>query len=151
MDLINLDTAEPSELRTYLSENFGIDKAANTAREKLVAAILEQEQAVGISRNQDNSASEPAKTGAPTSEQREINKTPRVKVKISRDPNSKGNDDVYASVNGVAYILQREKVVEVPRPVYEVILQAQETRYEQDEAGNLLPRMVQSYPIRLVG
>ena len=74
-----------------------------------------------------------------------------MKVKISRDPNSKGNDDVYASVNGVAYILQREKVVEVPRPVYEVILQAQETRYEQDEAGNLLPRMVQSYPISLVG
>ena len=151
MELIDLNNAEPSELRTYLSENFGIDKAANTSRAKLVAAILEQEQAAGISRSQDTAASEPAKTGVTTTEQREINKTPRVKVKISRDHNSKGNDDVYASVNGVAYILQREKVVEVPRPVYEVILQAQETRYEQDEAGNLLPRMVQSYPISLVG
>ena len=60
MELIDLNNAEPSELRTYLSENFGIDKAANTSREKLVAAILEQEQAAGISRSHDTAASEPA-------------------------------------------------------------------------------------------
>lgn len=151
MELIDLNNSTPAELRKYLLENFGIEKATNVAREKLVAEIIEQEQANGITRDTTTAASSESVTGAPTAEQREINKTKRVKIKISRDPQSRGNDDVYASVNGVAYIVQREKVVEVPEPIYQVLLQATENRYEQTEEGLLVPRTVQSYPVSLVG
>lgn len=150
MELIDINNAQPAELRKYLLEQFGIEKATNTPREKLVAEILEQEQAAGVSRDASTAASSEAITGAPTTEQREINASKRVKIRISRDPNSKGNDDVYASVNGVAYIIQREKVAEVPEPIYQVLMQATEMRYEQKDDGTLVPRTVQSYPVSLV-
>ena len=57
---------------------------------------------------------------------------------------------MYVSINGVAYIIQREKVVEVPDPVYQVLMQATEIRYEQTDEGSLIPRTVQSYPVSLV-
>lgn len=150
VELINLNDAHAAELRKHLLDNYGVDKAANTAREKLVAEIVEQEQLAGISRDANDAASEAAVTGAPTTEQREINKAKRIKIRISRDPTSKGNDDVYASINGVAYIIAREKVVEVPEPVYLVLMQAQETRYAQKEDGSLVPMTVQSYPVSVV-
>jgi len=100
MELIDLNNAAPADLRKYLSENFGIDKAANTSRDKLVAEIIEQEQAAGVNRDAGNAPSAEAITGAPTAEQREINDAPRVKIRISRDPQSRGNDDVYVSING---------------------------------------------------
>ena len=137
MELIDINNAQPAELRKYLLEQFGIEKATNTPREKLVAEILEQEQASGINRDASSAASSEAITGAPTTEQREINASKRVKIRISRDPHSKGNDDVYASVNGVAFIIQREKVAEVPEPVYQVLMQATEMRYEQKDDGTL--------------
>lgn len=151
MELIDLNNATPADLRKYLADNFGIDKAANTSRDKLVAEIIEQEQANGINRDASTAPSAEAITGAPTAEQREINKEKRVKIRISRDPQSRGNDDVYVSINGVAYIIQREKVADVPEPVYQVLMQATEIRYEQADDGSLLPRTVQSYPVSLVG
>ncbi|AYO63690.1 TPA: hypothetical protein P2N00_000468 [Aeromonas salmonicida] len=151
MELIDLNNASPADLRKYLSDNFGIDKAANTSRDKLVAEIVEQEQANGVNRDASTAPSAEAITGAPTIEQREINEAKRVKIRISRDPQSRGNDDVYASVNGVAYIIKRETVAEVPEPVYQVLMQATEMRYEQHDDGSLIPRTVQSYPVSLVG
>ena len=151
MELIDLNNAAPADLRKYLSDNFGIEKAANTGREKLVAEIIAQEQANGITRDTNTAPISEAITGTPTAEHRELNNAPRVKISISRDPHSRGNDDVYAGVNGVAYIIQREKVVSVPEPVYQVLMQATEMRYEQAEDGSLVPRTVQSYPVSLVG
>lgn len=151
MELIDLNAAETSALREYLKDNFGVEKAANTSREKLVAAIIEQEQAQGITRQENTAPSTQALTGTQSTEKRELDKQGKVKIRISRDPHSKGNDDVYASVNGVAYIIQREKVVEVPESIYQVLLQATEMRYEQTEDGSLIPRTVQSYPVSLVG
>ena len=154
MELIDLNNAAPADLRKYLSENFGIDKAANTSRDKLVAEIIEQakeEDVTLIFANTNSPTDEEfAMYDKVTAEQREINKEKRVKIRISRDPHSRGNDDVYASINGVAYIIQREKVVEVPVPVYQVLMQATEIRYEQTDEGSLTPRTVQSYPVSLV-
>lgn len=150
MELIDLNNADATTLRKHLLETFGVEKAPNTSREKLVAAILEQEQAQGVDRQAGDAASQAAITGQSSTEKRELDKQDKVKIRISRDPMSRGNDDVYASVNGVAYIIQREKVVEVPHSVYQVIAQANETRYEQTEAGTLVPRTVQSYPISVV-
>lgn len=150
MELIDLNTSDKPALLKHLSETFGVELAANTSREKVVAAILKQEQAQGIDRQAGDAASQAAITGQSSTEKRELDKQERVKIRISRDPMSRGNDDVYASVNGVAYIIQREKVVEVPHSVYQVIAQANETRYEQTDAGTLIPRTVQSYPISVV-
>lgn len=150
MELIDLNTSDAATLRKHLLEAFGVEKPANTAREKLVAAILEQEQAQGVDRDAGDAASQAAITGQSSTEKRELDKQERVKIRISRDPMSRGNDDVYASINGVAYIIKRETVAEVPRSVYEVIAQANETRYEQTESGALVPRKVQSYPISVV-
>lgn len=150
MELIDLNTADKPALLKHLSETFGVELAANTSREKVVAAILKQEQAQGVDRQAGDAASQAAITGQSSTEKRELDKQQKVKIRISRDPMSRGNDDVYASVNGVAYIIQREKVVEVPHSVYQVIAQANETRYEQTEAGTLVPRTVQSYPISVV-
>jgi len=151
MELIDLNAAEPAELRKYLADNFGVEKAANTSREKLVVAIIEQEQAQGISRQEGSNASNLSLTGMATSEKRELDAQKKVKIRISRDPQSKGNDDVTVSINGVVYLMQREKVLDVPDSVYQVLLQASETRYEQTEDGTLVPRTVQSYPVSLVG
>ena len=82
MELVDLNNATPADLRKYLLENFGVEKAANTSREKLVAEILEQEQANGISRDATTAASAEAITGAPTAEQREINAAKRVKIRV---------------------------------------------------------------------
>ncbi|MGL6306872.1 hypothetical protein ACSZMF_14275 [Aeromonas caviae] len=150
MELIDLNTADKPALLKHLLETFGVEKPANTSREKLVAAILEQEQAQGVDRDAGDAASQVAITGQSSTEKRELDKQERVKIRISRDPMSRGNDDVYASINGVAYIIKRETVAEVPRSVYEVIAQANETRYEQTESGALVPRKVQSYPISVV-
>jgi len=150
MELIDLNTSDAATLRKHLLETFGVEKPANTSREKLVAAILDQEQAQGVDRDAGDAASQVAITGQSSTEKRELDKQERVKIRISRDPMSRGNDDVYASINGVAYIIKRETVAEVPRSVYEVIAQANETRYEQTESGALVPRKVQSYPISVV-
>lgn len=150
MELIDLNNSDATTLRKHLLETFGVEKAANTSREKLVAAILEQEQAQGVDRQAGDAASQAALTGQSSTEKRELDKQDKVKIRISRDPLSRGNDDVYASVNGVAYIIKRETVAEVPRSVYEVISQANETRYEQTEDGSLVPRTVPSYPISVV-
>ncbi|AUZ80855.1 hypothetical protein [Aeromonas sp. ASNIH1] len=150
MELIDLNNSDATTLRKHLLETFGVEKAANTSREKLVAAILEQEQAQGIDRQAGDAASQAAITGQSSTEKRELDKQDKVKIRISRDPLSRGNDDVYASVNGVAYIIKREVVAEVPHSVYQVISQANETRYEQTEDGSLVPRTVPSYPISVV-
>lgn len=151
MELIDLNTADAAALRKHLLETFGVEKAPNTSREKLVATILEQEKAQGVDRAESDAASLAAITGQSSTEKRELDAQERVKIRISRDPMSRGNDDVYASINGVAYIIKREVVAEVPRSVYQVIAQATETRYQQTEDGALVPRTVQSYPVSLVG
>ena len=107
MELIDLNNSDATTLRKHLLETFGVEKAANTSREKLVAAILEQEQAQGVDRQAGDAASQAALTGQSSTEKRELDKQDKVKIRISRDPLSRGNDDVYASVNGVAYIIKR--------------------------------------------
>lgn len=151
MELIDLNGASAGDLRKYLLDNFGIEKAANTARDKLVAEILEQEQAIGVARSGEAVPDEAVVSGVMTPQQREINKSDRVKIKIARDPNSNGNDDVTVGINGVVYLIKREVVADVPRPVYEVLMQAQEVRYNQRDDGTLVPVTVQSYPTSLVG
>ena len=58
MELIDLNNSDATTLRKHLLETFGVEKAANTSREKLVAAILEQEQAQGVDRQAGDAASQ---------------------------------------------------------------------------------------------
>ncbi len=59
----------------------------------------------------------------------------RVKVRFHAQEGGAGNDDIFVSVNGRAYLIQREHDVLLPRAVLEVVENAEQTIFEPSGGG----------------
>lgn len=74
----------------------------------------------------------------------------RVRVLFPSEDGPAGGDDIFVSVNGRAYLIQREQEVSLPREVLEVFENAQQTVFEAGAGGHIRPRTVKrfSYSVR---
>ncbi|MFW5489141.1 MAG: hypothetical protein ACNI3A_12130 [Desulfovibrio sp.] len=64
-----------------------------------------------------------------------MSKNSRVKVRFHAQEGGAGNDDIFVSVNGRAYLIQRERDVMLPREVLEVVENAEQTIFEPSGGG----------------
>jgi hypothetical protein len=77
---------------------------------------------------------------------------PTIEVKVLLSDKAGGERDVPVSVNGIQWLLQRDKWVKVPYRVFEALQHAEETKYElsNNDIGQMQSseRQVPSYPFQ---
>jgi len=81
----------------------------------------------------------------------EMSKSNRVRVVFHSQEGAGGNDDVFVSVNGKAYLIKREHEVSLPREVMHALENARQTVFESGAEGRVLPRQVGRFSYTLLG
>ena len=155
---IELEKTATAKLLAHLAKQCGVEKDAATHRDELVTAILEFEEANNLVRPVDllpddlrpvtvisATAELPAKLEIP------VRKHPKVKIKINEDTSLNGKGDVYCRVNEYEALVKRNTEVEVPMPVYRMLLDAVEIKGEQLPNGDLMFREVPAYNVTYMG
>lgn len=155
---IELEKTATAKLLAHLAKQCGVEKDAATPRDELVTAILEFEEANNLVRPVDllpadlrpvtvisATAELPAKLEIP------VRKHPKVKIKINEDTSLNGKGDVYCRVNEYEALVKRNTEVEVPMPVYRMLLDAVEVKGEQLPNGDLMFREVPAYNVTYLG
>lgn len=75
----------------------------------------------------------------------------KVTIHIHKTPGATGASDVFVGVNEKSFLIQRGVDVEVPRPVVEVLKNANErVTVQNPKTGELESRETQSYPFMVV-
>ncbi len=74
-----------------------------------------------------------------------------VKVIFHNQEGSGGSDDIFVSVNGVAYLIKREHEVELPGEVMEVFDNAEQTVFERSAGDASRPKDVKRFAYSVVG
>ena len=80
-----------------------------------------------------------------------IRRHPRVKIRINEDGSPNGKGDVYVSVNEYEALIKRNTEVEVPVPVYQMLLDAVEVKGTQNKDGTVSYRSVPTHNITYLG
>ena len=155
---IDLEKTATAKLIAHLAKQCGVEKEADTPREQLVEAVLEFEEANNLSRPVDllpadlrpvlvveASAELPSKLEIP------IRKHKKIKIKINEDTTVNGRGDVYVRVNEYEALIKRNTAVNVPLPVYQMLLNAVETKGVQLQDGSLDYREVPAYNVTYMG
>lgn len=75
----------------------------------------------------------------------------RVRVIFHSQEGPGGNDDVFVSVNGKAYLIKREHEVDLPREVLHAVENARQTVFEPGSEGRVLPRRVSRFAYSVLG
>lgn len=155
---IDLEKTATAKLIAHLAKQCGVEKEADTQREQLVEAVLEFEEANNLSRPVDllpadlrpvlvveASAELPSKLEIP------IRKYKKIKIKINEDTTVNGRGDVYVRVNEYEALIKRNTAVDVPLPVYQMLLNSVETKGVQLPDGSLDYREVPAYNVTYMG
>lgn len=155
---IDLEKTATAKLIAHLAKQCGVEKETDTPREQLVEAVLEFEEANNLSRPVDllpadlrpvlvveASAELPSKLEIP------IRKHKKIKIKINEDTTVNGRGDVYVRVNEYEALIKRNTAVDVPLPVYQMLLNAVETKGVQLSDGSLDYREVPAYNVTYMG
>lgn len=155
---IDLEKTATAKLIAHLAKQCGIEKETDTPREQLVEAVLEFEEANNLSRPVDllpadlrpvlvveASAELPSKLEIP------IRKHKKIKIKINEDTTVNGRGDVYVRVNEYEALIKRNTAVDVPLPVYQMLLNAVEIKGVQIQDGSLDYREVPAYNVTYMG
>ena len=155
---IDLENTTDAKLIAHLAKQCGVEKEAGTAREELVKEIIEFEELNNLSRPIDllPASMRPvnvveAVAELPKQLEVPIRKHPKVKIKINEDTSLNGKGDVYVRVNEYEALIKRNTPVEVPLPVYRMLMDAVETKGEQNKDGSLSFRDVPSYNVTYMG
>lgn len=86
-----------------------------------------------------------------------INMSDRVKIRIAKTDDGRGNDDVFVGLNGVGFLIKRGVAVDVPRGVLGVLRDAVTKKLVEvvndngDHTGAFEYVDVQSYPLEVLG
>lgn len=85
-----------------------------------------------------------------------VRNAPKRMIILHNTGDAEGSKAAFFAVNGVGYMIPREKKVQVPLPVVEAIQNAVETHYyrEEDERGPFGPvrsREVARFPLTVLG
>ncbi len=75
----------------------------------------------------------------------------RMRVIFHSQEGPGGNDDVFVSVNGKAYLIKREHEVSLPREVLHAVENARQTVFEPGPEGKVLPRQVSRFAYSVLG
>ena len=155
---IDLEKTATAKLIAHLAKHCGVEKETDTQRDQLVEAILEFEEANNLARPADLLPVElrpvtvvEATAELPKTLEIPVRKHPRVKIKINEDTSLNGKGDVYCRVNEYEALIKRNVEVEVPMPVYRMLLDAVETKGEQLPNGDLMFREVPAYNVTYLG
>lgn len=154
---IDLDKSKKGELIAHLKEHCGIEKKDTDSKEDLINAVLEFEENTGLIRPTElmpaKLASENGDTvGSEVVFSSDLNDYPKVRIKIHSGHETGGEEDVLLWLNGRSFQIKREHEVEVPEPVYKLLLDSQTIIEEQDKNGeNTKRRTVQNYNISFLG
>jgi hypothetical protein len=77
----------------------------------------------------------------------ELDKAPKVLIRIHKTGDKNEQKQVYVGVNGIGYLIKRGEDVLVPEPVMRVLEDAVQTVYDyDDDAGALVKRDALAYP-----
>jgi hypothetical protein len=73
---------------------------------------------------------------------------PTIEIKVLLSEKAGGDRDVPVSVNGIQWLLKRDKWVKVPYRVFEALQHAEETKYEltNNDIGQMQTRSARSRP-----
>lgn len=140
---------DKAALRAYARKEFGKTYANDVSHASLVknleelSATEEGSTAMAV----EVQSAEPAEGGVPEGRKRII---------IHKGEGPLGDKDVFVGVNGVGYLIQRNKEVDVPDGVVDVLRNAVETRYEtmRDPASGaeiMKPYEQLAYPFSVIG
>jgi len=78
-------------------------------------------------------------------------KSQRIRVVFHNQEGPGGNEDVFVSVNGQAYLIKRECEVSLPPEVLRVVEDARQTVFEPGESGRCVTRQVPRFACRVLG
>ena len=155
---IDLEKTATAKLIAHLAKQCGVEKEATTPREQLVEAIIEFEEANNLSRPVDLLPADmrptlvvEATAELPKKLEIPVRKHKKVKIRINEDTTVNGSGDVYARVNEYEALIKRNTEVEVPLPVYQMLINAIETKGLQNKDGSLTFRDVPSYNVTYLG
>lgn len=155
---IDLEKTTDAKLIAHLAKQCGVEKEVGTPRDQLVEAVLEFEELNGLERPVDLLPADlrPVVTVSATAELPEkleipIRRHPRVKIRINEDSSPNGKGDVYVSVNEYEALIKRNTEVEVPVPVYQMLLDAVEVKGTQSKDGTVSYRSVPTHNITCLG
>lgn len=74
----------------------------------------------------------------------------KVTIMIPIEKGEGGSADVFTGWNGINYLIQRGKEVDIPYGAYLSLMNAVSTEYDQQEDGSLASRDAETVPVRLV-
>ena len=155
---IDLEKTTDAKLIQHLAKNCGIEKEAGTPREQLIAEIIEFEELNNLSRPVDLLPADmrptmvvEATANLPEKLEIPIRKHKRVKIKINEDTTINGTGNVYVRVNEYEALIKRNTEVEVPLPVYKMLIDAVETKGTQNADGSINFRDVPAYNVTYIG
>ena len=155
---IELENTTDAKLIAHLAKQCGVEKEAGTPREQLVEAIIEFEELNNLSRPADllpasmrPTVTIEASADLPEKLEMPVRKHPKVKIKINEDTSVNGKGDVYVRVNEYEALIKRNTPVDVPAPVYQMLINAVEVKGEQNKDGSIDFREVPSYNVTYLG
>ena len=155
---IDLEKTATPKLMDHLAKQCGVEKETDTPREQLIEAILEFEEANNLVRPADLLPIElrpvmvvEATAELPKQLEIPIRKHKKIKIKINEDTTLNGRGDVYVRVNEYEALIKRNTPVEVPMPVYQMLMNAIETKGVQNADGSLDYREVPAYNVTYLG
>jgi coenzyme F420-reducing hydrogenase alpha subunit len=130
-----------AELLDHLRDTHGEDMTNNT-KEEILTRLSELD---GVDYNKLGSAVKVKST-----EEREVDAEARVVIRVSSEDKPEGNDDVFVSVNGVAFLIKRDRDVSVPKSILVALQNAKQTIYKQKDNGEMVITQVARYPVSVV-
>lgn len=155
---IDLEKTATPKLIAHLAKHCGVEKETDTPRDQLVEAILEFEEANNLARPADLLPVElrpvtvvEATAELPAQLEIPIRKHKKIKIKINEDTTVNGRGDVYVRVNEYEALIKRNTAVDVPLPVYQMLMNSVETKGTQLADGSIEFREVPAYNVTYMG
>lgn len=155
---IDLEKTATAKLIAHLAKHCGVEKETDTPRDQLVEAILEFEEANNLVRPADLLPVElrpvtvvEATAELPAQLEIPIRKHKKIKIKINEDTTVNGRGDVYVRVNEYEALIKRNTAVDVPLPVYQMLMNSVETKGTQLADGSIEFREVPAYNVTYLG
>lgn len=152
---INLEKSNKAEIIEHLKTHAGIEKSDKESKDALIDAVLEFEENNQLVRPVElmpkgKEVPEPVVGVAPQASD-DLNDYPKVEITIFAGADFAGRDDVMVWLNGRSFQIKRDEKVQVPEPIYQLLLDSKTLVSDQQKDGSIIEREVQNYNIQLHG
>lgn len=156
-ETVPLSKANKTQLQAFARDHLGIALEDNMTNEAMRAKVRQaaNRDSIPVAGTETIAAPEGEVAAAPINVIAEDTENERVRIIIAATEEPGGDEPVFVSVNGKAQYIPRGEEVEIRRPYYEVLMQAETWRYDmqRDANGNpdgMIRRKVLAYPVARV-